>query len=867
MGTNEQRTTEGTIPACDIRSKSDIGSRTMPSNLTTNFSCKKTFLDTSSSVEPEKSTLIEPKSKSKTNNDEDWVSEEIASTSDIKQTSNLEIRSRSFNTWKTTNFIYEKQLANANSSADTNSLSEPGEASFNKPLESSTKIDDDEEYDSAGNNSLSDTITENGQSERTQFYGYKSFHVSESPMYLSSQLKQKNGNDKNGQSDQEEIQVHIGSISLPDDQSASLAKTIHHDEVTNEVENYLDTRYAFESEMETDTDSEFQTTREAKSSSIKTNQAGSMADNMQKMDISESDSIEDSYSSMSENFHEESSPKHSNSISFEIVNNFNAASLGRDENISVGIDFNGSKEIYLSKSSGKNEFSDEQYSQFSTIDVQSQSSLSNINNLLFEDEQIVDSDNAREICEFSEEPSIKISTNGGILGLKSPKPINEVASTYGVSTDGCKCSRIVISNELDNNRSLEKDEIVVLDCSKTGHDNFQKLKCTTVCRKEPNLFRSELAHCENEFPAALVKVSSDELCPKNTRISSSPPALATGFLEKNIMHNSAITKHDQSQPFSITPTSNALVLREKSYGNVPSQQCQYGMKQIEETISSRSQYHGSSSSASPPLEDMKISFHPINSMVASTLKMEFPDSHLRKNIEEIMFPSFQILQVSSVSTDHLVFDSDDETFYKSSPSCSENFIDHHSDSDFEVWELEDRSVIRNHDVLNALHPVLSSNASISNSSDLSKMNHCLLQNESDHENLTIDENDTTTFQSGHATDLPCLDFWKTLDTKQEGKYDPGIPGNSESEDCPSSCTNEKAVSSPVPPCSHLENKQHCLSENTNSSVDPDLDPKRSIKQTEQVVCMRPELLEPIQVEKRKLHCSMSMVCCVCNTSF
>ncbi|KAJ4851395.1 hypothetical protein Tsubulata_014728 [Turnera subulata] len=90
--------------------------------------------------------------------------------------------------------------------------------------------------------------------------------------------------------------------------------------------------------------------------------------------------------------------------------------------------------------------------------------------------------------------------------------------------------------------------------------------------------------------------------------------------------------------------------------------------------------------SSPPLEHMKISFHPVDGLESSKLKLTFPDaSHNNESVRD-MFPSFQLVPEPGIQLHDVGSVSDDDTFCRSSPYESDDGLRHHSDSDSEQWE-------------------------------------------------------------------------------------------------------------------------------------------------------------------------------------
>ncbi|KAK4589671.1 hypothetical protein RGQ29_020297 [Quercus rubra] len=106
--------------------------------------------------------------------------------------------------------------------------------------------------------------------------------------------------------------------------------------------------------------------------------------------------------------------------------------------------------------------------------------------------------------------------------------------------------------------------------------------------------------------------------------------------------------------------------------------------------------------SSPPLEHMKISFHPLNGFETSKLKLKFPDGNQRFEGMRDMFPSFQLVPEPDIPLNDFVSESDDDTFCRSSPSKSDDCLSHHSESNSEQWESGETPEINNLTLYDAL---------------------------------------------------------------------------------------------------------------------------------------------------------------------
>ncbi|XP_038690594.1 protein SCAR1-like isoform X2 [Tripterygium wilfordii] len=121
--------------------------------------------------------------------------------------------------------------------------------------------------------------------------------------------------------------------------------------------------------------------------------------------------------------------------------------------------------------------------------------------------------------------------------------------------------------------------------------------------------------------------------------------------------------------------------------------------------------------SSPPLEHMKISFHPVDGFETSKLKLKFPDtSHCSESIRD-MFPSFQLVPEPTTVVHDIGSDTDDDTFCRSSPCLSDGCRSYYSESNSEQWESGEMLQSKDHELYDALGRI-SSVESVSSSLQL-----------------------------------------------------------------------------------------------------------------------------------------------------
>ncbi|KAK4386552.1 protein SCAR3 [Sesamum angolense] len=96
--------------------------------------------------------------------------------------------------------------------------------------------------------------------------------------------------------------------------------------------------------------------------------------------------------------------------------------------------------------------------------------------------------------------------------------------------------------------------------------------------------------------------------------------------------------------------------------------------------------------SSPPLEHMKISFQPIDGFETSKLKLKFPNGNTNSESSSDIFPSFQLIPEVSIARHNVGSDSDTDTFYRSSPSLSDDCHSYQSESNSEQWEANEAPI-------------------------------------------------------------------------------------------------------------------------------------------------------------------------------
>ncbi|XP_011657763.1 protein SCAR3 isoform X2 [Cucumis sativus] len=157
---------------------------------------------------------------------------------------------------------------------------------------------------------------------------------------------------------------------------------------------------------------------------------------------------------------------------------------------------------------------------------------------------------------------------------------------------------------------------------------------------------------------------------------------------------------------------------------------------------------------SPPLDHMKISFHPVSGFEISKMKLRFPDGSEGRGSTKDIFPSFQLAPEESISVHEIGSESDDDTFCRSSPCMSDDCLSDHSKSNSDLWESDDTPETTGNNLYDLRH--MSHVESLSTSFELEGItkNGIMMDDESGNLNgKVMDES-----LSGSLLDLPCFDI-------------------------------------------------------------------------------------------------------------
>ncbi|GAV60614.1 hypothetical protein CFOL_v3_04144 [Cephalotus follicularis] len=238
--------------------------------------------------------------------------------------------------------------------------------------------------------------------------------------------------------------------------------------------------------------------------------------------------------------------------------------------------------------------------------------------------------------------------------------------------------------------------------------------------------------------------------------------------------------------------------------------------------------------SSPPLELMKISFTPLDSVVTSKLKLKFPDANHSHESTRDLFPSFQLVPESAVPFHDISSDSDDDTFCRSSPYMSDGCVSCRFESDSEQWESGETPRSSDRDLYDALR-IMSSMECLSSSVQLREAaNHGIhingeLQN-------TYTGNGEEPSLSGPSLDIPSFDTLNAI-VQRENTNDAdlrsplNLPNSREPTPTPP----------PLPPVQwRVSKSQSDVAEDKEKAVSEALEPVFELKLLESSISQEPK---------------------------
>lgn len=372
-------------------------------------------------------------------------------------------------------------------------------------------------------------------------------------------------------------------------------------------------------------------------------------------------------------------------------------------------------------------------------------------------------------------PKVKFWTNGGLLGLEPSKPPDGVINSAGQVYEANQ-NQVVVTSRQDpvpssdkhagNQDSVQNTSGEKPDCQNSGQavaftiknisSRFSAKDLDVKLDKSSNLYQQNSAnkplHSSSNGSGttsrAMGPVSPESLTnaagQENGKNSSRILELGNRLLTNGFHRKLSFGWNDNTDSVSSLNTGS----------NEPINDYQHFVGRTIKDFPGRGSPFASPSS-SPPLGHMKISFQPIDSIETSKLKLRFPD---RSNIHESnsdMFPSFQLVPEPSIPLQEVGSDSDDDTFSRSSPDLSDDYLSHQSESNSERWESGNSPNLKDQEVYNALHRISlteSTSTSFENGRTVHQDLHACSKRHIPFAEYSLEDS-----QSDNLFDLPVLD--------------------------------------------------------------------------------------------------------------
>ncbi|CAI9773237.1 unnamed protein product [Fraxinus pennsylvanica] len=270
--------------------------------------------------------------------------------------------------------------------------------------------------------------------------------------------------------------------------------------------------------------------------------------------------------------------------------------------------------------------------------------------------------------ESSNVTSVKFWTNGGLLGLEPSKPpdfsVMNALAQDSVKEGNAKIRTFSQSNNFGGNGDKGKpDKLENAPGVKPGSDMGYSTSCQDY---QENDFSLRQRSCK--YSPADLNVKATTAWQENNQSSSR--MIETGVFEH---------KNCQKFAYQTFPGKTKGLFGGKSPTRSPS--------------------------SSPPLEHMKISFQPIDAFETSKLKLKFRDGNSSCESSKDTFHLFQLIPEPSIARFSVGLDSDDDTFYRSSPSVSDDCLSHQSEMNSEQWESGESPRSKDCDLYDALRRI------------------------------------------------------------------------------------------------------------------------------------------------------------------
>ncbi|XP_061372591.1 SCAR-like protein 2 isoform X2 [Gastrolobium bilobum] len=333
------------------------------------------------------------------------------------------------------------------------------------------------------------------------------------------------------------------------------------------------------------------------------------------------------------------------------------------------------------------------------------------------------------ICKYEEtrressgDHSVRFWTNGGLLGLEPSKPPDfnmssslsqGSSSTKSEMDSGSRHNSMQKSNAFKKERELS-DEVAeqiqkesssrFLSSSQNDDQACTSAKisgCNQLSNGSDQTERNTLGEIKVIAPGSVLPAAPDKKDSAEPNLGNGENSSRVFGLGHRLLINSfhrKVSFDEKSGPYN---SLKSVILEQSGQNGIVGQS-------LPETTTFKekvgSGYPIDSLPPSPPLEHMKISFHPVSGLEASKLKLKFPDGSNHHDSVRDMFPSYQLVPDSSIPLDDSASHSDDDdTFCKSSSYVSDDCQSARSDYNSDQWESDETPESSDHGVHDSPH--------------------------------------------------------------------------------------------------------------------------------------------------------------------
>ncbi|PAN32875.2 hypothetical protein PAHAL_5G516700 [Panicum hallii] len=451
-------------------------------------------------------------------------------------------------------------------------------------------------------------------------------------------------------------------------------------------------------------------------------------------------------------------------------------------------------------------------------------------------------------------PPVKLWTNAGLFGLEPSKPpvfgaqdapredtppgLKELQPSHATEFTELNCSKPIESAVVDvpnGNTSITSSFVGKLVGIRPGSANLNSTGANQSAARIPDQvhgqtdgpsdFSSSFEHNNMIGKQASISelLESEESAENGTEMYSTNmrndmhmvSASSFSSIAQRFLANTLQRRNSHLPMSSERPNADASVDDESALNPIvePSQtvfmensqsenKTENGMNGLSKSSMFSSRQY--SEKSSPPLEYMKISFHPMSAFEMSKQNLDFCDGNLHENSDDMMLPTFQLLSESSIPQPGSGSESEDDTFGRSYSYSSYDDLSPRLYSNSEVWDQEDGVGLEERELYDDSNQIGSSTAPLSSYMGFEQMNLSGVKSTISPA-YTGDQNGLGTLESHSVEELPNFDTIMSRNNDQNDEA--SIPHNP---------VNLPPAEDPLPPPPPLPPMQWRMTRQTTS---------------------------------------------------